>query len=562
MREKILAILFIFGVIFCKFSNVFAAVNEKYGTEAIQSTYEYSNGSIVLNWVADIGYNFANAVERLGARIVKIFTGQRNFPWADKVIFNTIPILDINFINPASGSLFEDVDGNQTFLGKVVKNIYFTILSVSIGFLSIIIGVIAIRLAISSIASEKAKCKEAIINFFICIVMIFMMHYLLSFIFYLNETLVSLASYVLTEQLGETTTELINSIQEDGDKENKQLLENFFTANNDQCFVSSIPVVGKIWDGIRSVLQGIANALGKFFAWLTNNQSDEDECDIETLKKIYPKREDYVNALKENDQRINVAAYLLKDKFYRNTYFKWTSGTDVNSFANGGVGGVLRNIAVTANDIFGVVDTGYKSIRSLYTSTMFITFVPDGSSKAYQTTSTETYEKLDDKQKEKYAESNDENTRKKYDIDNSSYLANIIKSNKDYLDYMEQADKELQQAQSENNKEKVLTYTLSMLYAEAYYKYVYNGDDKIKPSANAFISELGEYFKSTAYYVDLDNGDWAPDTINVISAMIYAIFVIQSLLFFISYLKRFFYVMILSMFGPIVIVFDYIIKSI
>lgn len=562
MKKRILSCFLLFLILFGLYGNVFAAINEKYGEEAISTDYEFSNGSLVLTWVAEIAYNFANAIERIGARIVKIFTGQRNFPWADKVIFNTIPILDINFINPASGSLFEDIDGNETYLGKIIRNIYFTILSISIGLLSVIIAVIAIKLAVSSIASEKAKCKEAIVNFIICIVLIFLIHFLLSFIFYLNETMVSLASFILTDKLEETSKELINSIQEDEDKDNKQLLENFFKANDDKCFISSIPVVGEIWDGLRSVLQGIANALGKAWAWLTGNQSDEDECDIETLKKIYPKREDYVNGIKESDQRINVAAYLLKDKFYRNTYFKWTSGTDTNTFSNDGVGGVMRNIAVTANDIFGVVDTGYKSIRSLYTSTMFVTFVPNGSNKPYETTQNETYSKLSDKEKEEYNKQNDENTRKKYDVDSSSYLTTIIQSTDDYLNYMEQADEKLQNAMANSDENKTMVYTLAMLYAEAYYKYVYNGDDKIEPSANDFISELGEYFKSTAYYVDLDSGDWAPDTINVISSIVYAIFVIQSLMFFIAYLKRFFYVIILSMFGPVVIVFDYIAKSI
>ena len=49
---------------------------------------------------------------------------------------------------------------------------------------------------------------------------------------------------------------------------------------------------------------------------------------------------------------------------------------------------------------------------------------------------------------------------------------------------------------------------------------------------------------------------------NVVSATCYAIFVVQSLMFLVAYLKRFFYVIILSVIGPIVVVYDYFIKSI
>ncbi len=568
MKKKIISIfllVLIFTNILNPFTSIYAAINEKYSENLTTAEYEFSNGSLVLRWVAEIAFNFASAIERIGARIVKIFTGQRVFPWMDKVIFNTIPILDVNFINPASGSFFEDVNGNMTKLGNIIRNTYFTVLSICLGFVVLIIGIMSIRLAISSIASEKAKCKEAIINFGVCLVLIFGMHFLLAFLFSVNETMVELASFILTDKLSETSQEIINKIDSDGDADNKQLLDNFIKANDDKCFISSIPIIGAIWDGLRGFVQGIANALGKVWAWLTGNQSDEDECDIETLKKVYPKRQDYVDGLKSSDTNINVAAYMLKDKFYRTTYFKWTSGTDANNFNEAGIGGVLRNIAVTANDIFGVADTGYKSIRSLYTSTMFVTFVPDGTKLPYETTQNESYNNLSDEEKKKYNEADghaDSNERKKFNVDKSSYLTTMIHSTKDYLDYMEQADTQLQKAQANNNQNEVVVYTLSMLYAEAYYKYVYQGDDKIKPTANEFFSELGQYFKETSFYVDLESGDWAPDTVNVISAIIYSIFVIQSLLFFIAYIKRFFYVIILSMLGPAVVVFDFLAKAI
>ena len=112
----------------------------------------------------------------------ELLVGNNMFPWADKVIFNTIPLLDINFLNPSQGSLFLSSDGQtETILATIVRRIYFTIFAISISLLGIMVAVMAIKLAVSTIASEKAKYKEALTNWVLGIVMIFTVHYLISF---------------------------------------------------------------------------------------------------------------------------------------------------------------------------------------------------------------------------------------------------------------------------------------------------------------------------------------------------------------------------------------------
>ena len=103
---------------------------------------------------------------------------------------------------------------------------------------------------------------------------------------------------------------------------------------------------------------------------------------------------------------------------------------------------------------------------------------------------------------------------------------------------------------------------MEKLYAAAYYEYVYEGDDKYIPKASDTISSLGDYFKSSSWYVDTANGDWAPTSMNVVSAVCYGVFIIQSLMLLFAYFKRFFYVVILSLIGPVVVIFDYMGKSI
>ena len=111
----------------------------------------------------DVLANMINAVASLGEYLIgSIFfalTGDNIFPWADRIIFNGIAFLDINFLNPSDHSLFVQ-NGTDSILGKVVKNVYSTIFSLAVLLLGVAIGVMAIRLAISSIAAEKAKYKQ------------------------------------------------------------------------------------------------------------------------------------------------------------------------------------------------------------------------------------------------------------------------------------------------------------------------------------------------------------------------------------------------------------------
>lgn len=119
------------------------------------------------------------------------------FPWADKTIFNCVPLLDVNFINPANGSLLRDSSGADTDIGNAIRNTYFTGISVAVGFLSIMVGIMAIRMALSTIAATKAKYKESIVNLLTTLVLIFGLHIILSGLFFVNEKMVEVASKIV-----------------------------------------------------------------------------------------------------------------------------------------------------------------------------------------------------------------------------------------------------------------------------------------------------------------------------------------------------------------------------
>lgn len=219
---------------------VHAEINYDYGESSNNITMEENPstdsdgdfgkiGATLLGILGAAIYGIGILIEWIVAGLVWLLTKNFVFPWADKIIFNTISILDINFINPSVGSLFRDSSGFTT-IGTTVRNIYFTALSVALGFLGVVVAVMAIKLAISAIASDKAKYKEAIVTWLTAMVMLFGMHFLISFIFYLNEEMVKLASSIVTNSLGSVTidgssTDTSQAIMEMGEYFGNKVME-------------------------------------------------------------------------------------------------------------------------------------------------------------------------------------------------------------------------------------------------------------------------------------------------------------------------------------------------
>lgn len=551
-----------------------AAVNKDYydmetGGDDFSGTIDSS--SILLRWIGEIMYTFCYGIENMGAKIVQAFTGKEFFPWADKIIFNTIPILDVNFINPAPGSLMKDTSGNETVIGSIIRNLYFTSMSIAIGFLSIVIAVSGIRLAFASIAADKAKLKESIVSWITCLLLIFGLHYILSFTFYVNEKLVQTASVVANNVLENASDSVAKNLKAQADENNEAIVESFLAICEREALIDSIPIVGEIVSFARNLIQGIGKALNKAWKWITGQDSEEDnEIDVETLKTMYPEKSDYLNYFRDKSdeklhkQRIDVAAAMLKNKYYRANYLDWISGNDTNDITNAGLVGLGKNILITCNDCLGIVDTGYKALRSLYTSVQLVVY--QGGGKDNQPFNSVAAAIDDSKLEGDNSELVTQREKTKLDAQNG-YLYALINSTDDYNKMIAECDKALIEANHELTKEganksalntKIFALNMQKLYAGAYYEYIYEGEDKYVPRASDTISSLGDFFRESTWYVDTANGDWAPTSMNVVSSICYGIFIIQSLMFLFAYLKRFFYVLILSLMGPVVVIFDYL----
>lgn len=117
--------------------------------------------------------------------------GFASFPFPDSIIFNKLAFFDPNFINPT-----QVFDGKApvAILQGVISSMYYTFFILALTVFVIAAMIIGIKLAISSIASEKAQYKQALNNWVFGIVLLFTVHILMAGIFALNEAIVEVAS--------------------------------------------------------------------------------------------------------------------------------------------------------------------------------------------------------------------------------------------------------------------------------------------------------------------------------------------------------------------------------
>lgn len=550
--KKILAIFLLFLFFVSSNSNIiYGAINSNYETD---ETLDYEDDTTANSMLTvfskillPIIFPSFTVLEGIVAKAMDMITGEYFFPWADMVIYNSVPLLDVNFINPSPGSLFKDSTGAETVIGTTIRNMYFTVISICLGFLGVAIAINAIKLILSSLANEKARYKEAINSTLLTIILIFGMHYLISFVFYINEQLVIVASNITAQVISpDDILDASNNINETNYEDSKKLVENFVGYANhtspSPITIAKVAIKG-IVNGVQEICGRIGNAIKntwdkikEFFGW--GDDDSEEELDGDDVRKLYedifPSKADVIDYLSDGSNcnkggehrkyhvgktGVNVAAYLLKDKTFREKELSWVAGNDTNKFAENGVVGWLTSARNTVLWGTGIVDTGLLGLENLYEATFYIcnNMKNDNNGQGF-ITSAKHYEKL------------------------NSEMMSVINDN------------------TANEKDRDAA-RISLVYLNAYYKYVYDGEDKKDTNVKSIISNLGNYFKTHAYYTDLEGGDWAPKTFDVIPALLYCIFLIQSVMFLWSYIKRMFYVIILALLGPVVVIYDYIMKS-
>lgn len=569
---KIIICISLVVMLFTSLGNVFGATNPDY-TPSIQVSENALDSKIKSNILLDTLAGMINAIaslaEYLLGAVFKTLTGDNIFPWADRIIFNGIGFFDINFLNPASNSLFVS-NGSTSILGKVVYSVYSTIFSLAVLFLGVAVGIMAIRLALSSIAAEKAKYKQAIVNWVTCIVMLFLMHYILAFVFWVNEQLVQIASGILIKTIDETVTsvdftEALNSVVSPDERVKKfsnALGDKYSTRSDVTNWVNSVTGDPDLLDITNKLLLN-SNYIDQRVVYVADNLSDSDT----TIHWWSSNVEIAFKSLKITDKAIQMLAVANKGIPRLNI-----DGNDANSIR-------MQISNASDDDLRKMKEQGYYECYS--------------GNKIYF--DKEKYLKSEDFEKDlagyAYVMANKDEAAKldKFYINNPGYKINTgdnpnslqIAANTVWSAYSPNELNDLNDIYNEYKMQSSYNQAKNdVSIREAIAKKRLEVDGYIISAAQGgsakttdIIANLGQFFKQSAYtYTTEETTDstgnkketivgWRATKLSVTGALLYAIFIFQSCMYFIMYVKRLFYVMMLSMFGPIVVIYDFFMKS-
>lgn len=490
--------------------SVFARINEDYGSQtsvALDYNDEFESKSELWKYLGMLVYAIGNAVEWLFSNLLGILSGDYSFPWADRIIFNAIPLLDVNFIAPSAGSLFKNTAGDGTVLNTAVQTVYFTILAIALSFMGIVVAIMAIKIILSSIASEKAKYKESIVNWIFAMVMVFSMHFVLSFVFYINERLVIVASEIFSNAIRDSgLSQQLADVQSAsyGEKNDRDAQVDSFVDKNWNTFALAQLTKGDdmLFGNYTEENQiKYANELGidgnSINIEYYNGGNINYTGDPNIMGAIVAQARYNLGRAANHDVREAMGYLLSNQNYMRGNRVKNSNNTEVDEK------GLLSLVGDAWSDIVNTFNNQYaNALYHLWQDSWMLAVALD----------------------EADVSEND---------DNLTVCIDKLKS----FDLFKKEN-----ADEQNALVTVLQDVLN------------NG----KASSNV-ISEMAEYFKNLSWTQAETGGRY--DTPNMIGVCLYAIFVVQSVLFFVAYLKRFFYVVVLSMFAPIIVIYDFFTKS-
>lgn len=498
-KKKILLVSIVFLVCVAVTSHVFGAINEVYTTSTVDATWlnDITDENSLLKPIAYLLLWLAGVIEWLLAGLGNMVGGgSAVMPWADAILFNAVPLLDPNFINPADGSI-------TSILNGVLGKIYFTVFYLSVSFFSISVLLMAIKLAVSSIASEKAKYKEAITNWIIGLVLLFSMHYLMSFCFYLNESLVKVACDIamdstekldLTVEADKSANTIIDDIEDlltIDDTPAKYLKEHKDTL--EKVCVS---------DAIRDIYNHKGMETFSTFEGIELDQIVSDKGNLYTIAALVAAVENY-DSLSDPNGKLN-------DVINNKKYDSYTSKS--------ALGGMIK-----ISDL-------------LPTNTSLLDFIKDdtlifGNNRLYQV------------------------------LKEAAGIAGFTLTSAQFDSAFTDGKVEYDGITDVLTGMCTRRYSSSEKKAAKLIKAASSGQT-IDPNdlGETPITQLANYFKLTCYKYDGDSGGIKADEIDPVHVLLYVIFVVQSLLYFFAYVKRLFYIIILAMMAPIIVTYNFIMQ--
>ena len=101
------------------------------------------------------------------------------------ILFNKVGILDINFFK---------IDDSDTIVNTIRKGVagwYYVMRLIATSILLVILVYVGIRMAISTVASEKATYKKMLFDWAMSLAIIYLLHYIIIFVININDALVN-----------------------------------------------------------------------------------------------------------------------------------------------------------------------------------------------------------------------------------------------------------------------------------------------------------------------------------------------------------------------------------
>ena len=122
----------------------------------------------------------------------------------DLILFNKIPLLGINFWETVDSSL-----PNALIINNIRAQVsiwYVAIRNLSATILAIMVLYVGIRMAISSVAEEKAKYKRMLADWVVSLLLLFVLHYIMLLIININDGIVAILAKADKGTTGESLT--------------------------------------------------------------------------------------------------------------------------------------------------------------------------------------------------------------------------------------------------------------------------------------------------------------------------------------------------------------------
>lgn len=487
--KLLICMMFIACTIFVTSNSLFAAINQDYYDSFVKeygvqdaSINKKLEQSLLTDAIGSFIYGIASLMELAVGWVFKLLTGSNIFPWADAILFNAIPFLDVNVFTASDGSLVG-------LIRDFIANTYYTVLTLATTFFGIAIMVSAIKLAITAIAEDKAKYKKAIVDWLLGLVMLYGIHFGMSFLLYLNEQLVIAASDIAKKKLNDASD--ITIVEYDSETA-LRIVNNFLDSTNGLgvANIAGVAIGGLLMGGTGSIIGMYASVLfNELVAVGSATQAFSDY---------------YIGVLDGSVEPFTMET--------SETYLK----EHAIEFAN-----------LLANDEFVKALTGDPAWYKPDVNT-------GGDGRWLKSPTTR--------------------------VLGAHALREYLENDEQYfLDKLEAYGCNDHSSSWEDEK------TISCNYLELGRSYtmgnVVDPDTGVVTRSKSelnVISNLASFFKDTVW-VSTEKS-WTPNTISIPGAIMYAILVAQSLIFFIAYVKRLFFVIVLVVMAPVVVVYEFFTK--